>query len=77
MTLWLGEQGVRSTVGGIEARIPRRAIQHVVETREGLFLALICAALLQVPRRALPSADAFADLAGRARTKVTAAVAGQ
>jgi hypothetical protein len=31
----------------------------------------------EAPRRALPSADAFADLAGRVRTKVAARGAGQ
>ena len=77
VTLWLGEQDVRSRVGGIEGRMSWRSIQRVIETREGLFLALSRAELLQVPRRALPSAEAFADLAGRVRTKVAAAGAGQ
>ncbi|HWF95613.1 MAG TPA: YcxB family protein [Xanthobacteraceae bacterium] len=77
VTLHVGEQDVRSKVGGIEGRISWRSIQRVIETREGLFLALSRAELLQVPRRALPSADAFADLACRVRTKVAAAGAGQ
>ncbi len=77
VTLWLGEQDVRSKVGGTEGRISWRSIQRVIETREGLFLALSRAELLQVPRRALPSADAFAGLACRVRTKVAAADAGQ
>jgi hypothetical protein len=48
----------------------------VIETRDGLFLALSRAELIQVPRRALPSAAAFADLAGRVRAKVAASIAG-
>ena len=50
--------------------------EQVIETKDGLFLALSRAELIQVPRRALPSAAAFADLAGQVRTKVAASIAG-
>jgi len=76
VTLELGEQGIRSRVGGNEGRISWRSIIRVIETKDGLFLALSRAELLQVPRRALPSGAAFADLARQVRTKVAAPVAG-
>ncbi len=76
VTLELGEQDIRSKVGGNEGRISWRSILRVIETKDGLFLALSRAELIQVPRRALPSAAAFADLAGQVRGKVAASVAG-
>jgi hypothetical protein len=76
VTLELGEQDIRSRIEGSEGRISWRSIQRVIETKDGLFLALSRAELIQVPRRALPSAAAFADLAGQVRTKVAASIAG-
>jgi hypothetical protein len=76
VTLELGEQDIRLRIEGSEGRISWRSIQRVIETKDGLFLALSRAELIQVPRRALPSAAAFADLAGQVRTKVAASIAG-
>jgi YcxB-like protein len=77
VTLELGEQDIRSRSEGSEGRISWRSIIRVIETKDGLFLALSRAELIQVPRRALPSAAAFADLAGQVRAKVAASIAGQ
>ena len=74
--LELGEQDIHSRIEGSEGRISWRSITRVIETRDGLFLALSRAELIQVPRRALPSAAAFADLAGRVRAKVAASITG-
>jgi hypothetical protein len=47
---------------------------RVIETEDGLFLALSRAELIAIPKRALSSADAFADLAREVREKVRASV---
>jgi hypothetical protein len=75
VTLEFGDEGVRSTVGGIEGRVPWRAITRVFETKDFLLLALSRAEMIVVPMRALASADAFAGLARYVRTKVAAAAA--
>jgi hypothetical protein len=72
VTLEFGDQDLRSKVGGNEGRISWRSIVRVIETRDGLFLALSRAELLAVPERALPSAEAFAGLARQVRAKVGA-----
>jgi hypothetical protein len=76
VTLELGEQDIRSRIEGSEGRISWRSIIRVIETKDGLFLALSRAELIQLPRRALPSAAAFAELAGEVRSKVAASIAG-
>jgi hypothetical protein len=76
VTLELEDQGLRSRVGENEGRISWRSIVRIIETEDGLFLALSRAELLAVPRRALPSAEAFADLARALRAKVDASAAG-
>jgi hypothetical protein len=76
LTLELGEQDIRSRMEGSEGRISWRSIIRVIETKDGLFLALSRAELIQLPRRALPSAAAFAELAGEVRSKVAASIAG-
>jgi hypothetical protein len=75
--LEFGDQDVRSRVGGNEGRVPWRSIVRVIETQDGLFLALSRAELIAVPKRALPSSDAFAGLARQLRAKVDASMAGQ
>jgi hypothetical protein len=77
VTLELDDQDVRSKVGENEGRISWRSIARVIETKDGLFLALSRAELLAVPKRALPSADAFADLARHVRAKIEASRAVQ
>jgi hypothetical protein len=77
VTLEFGDHDVRSRVGGNEGRVSWRSIVRVIETKDGLFLALSRAELIAVPKRALPSADAFAGLARQVRAKVAAAIAGQ
>jgi YcxB-like protein len=76
VTLRFGEQDLRSRVGGNEGRVSWRSIVRVLETEDGLFLALSGAELIAVPKRALPSAAAFADLARQVRAKVDASTAG-
>jgi hypothetical protein len=76
VTLELGDQDLRSRVGENEGRISWGSIVRIIETEDGLFLALSRAELLAVPRRALPSAEAFASLARELRAKVGASAAG-
>ena len=75
VTLELDEQDIRSKIGGNEGRLSWRSIVRVIETPDGLYLALSRAELIAIPRRALPSADAFADLARQMREKVRASAA--
>ena len=75
VTLELGEQGIRSKTGGNEGRMSWSSFVRIIETHDGLFLALSRAELLGVPRRALPSTDAFADFARYVRGKVGASAA--
>ena len=77
VTLEFGDQDVRSRVGGNEGRISWRAFVRVIETKDGLFLALSRAELLAVPKRALPTADAFAGLARQVRAKLDVSIAGR
>jgi hypothetical protein len=72
VTLELDEQDIRSKAGGNAGRVSWRSIARVIETEDGLYLALSRAELIAIPRRALPSADAFADLARQIREKVRA-----
>jgi hypothetical protein len=74
VTLEFGDQGVRSKVGGIEGRFSWPSFVRVIETEDGLFLALSRAELLAVPRRALPSADAFAALVRQVRARLDASI---
>jgi hypothetical protein len=75
VTLEFDDEGLHSTVGGIEGRVPWRAITRVFETKDYLLLALSRAEMIAVPVRALASADAFAGLARYVRTKVDATTA--
>jgi hypothetical protein len=75
VTLELGDHDIRSKAGGNEGRVSWRSIVRVIETRDGLYLALSRAELIAIPRRAVPSTDAFADLAREVREKVPATVA--
>jgi hypothetical protein len=77
LTLALGDDGIRSKVGEIEGRISWRSIVRIIETKDYLFLAVSRAEMLVVPKRALPSAEAFADLARNVRTQVDASIAGR
>jgi YcxB-like protein len=72
VTLELDEQDIRSKAGGNEGRVSWRSIVRIIETEDGLYLALSRAELIAIPRRALPSADAFADLARQIREQVRA-----
>jgi hypothetical protein len=70
VTLALDDHDIRSQAGGNEGRVAWRSIGRVIETDAGLFLAVSRAELIAIPRRALPSADAFTDLAREVREKV-------
>jgi hypothetical protein len=72
-TLVFGEEGIRSNYGGIEGRVPWRAIVRILETNDYLLLVISRAEVILVPQRALPSADAAAELAHYIRAKVEAA----
>jgi hypothetical protein len=76
VTLEFGEEGIRSKVGGVEGRFSWPSFARVIETRDGLFLALSRTELLAVPRRALPSAEAFAGLVRQVRARLDASTAG-
>jgi hypothetical protein len=81
VTLELDDHDIRTKADGNEGRVSWRSIRRVIETDAGLFLALSRAELIVIPRRALPSADDFADLARevheKLRANVDAARAGQ
>jgi hypothetical protein len=72
VTLRFDHEGTHTTVGGMAGRVSWRAIARVFETKDFLLLAVSRAEMLVVPRRALASADAFADLVRYARAKVDA-----
>jgi hypothetical protein len=55
-------------------RVSWGSIGRVIETDAGLLLALSRAELIVIPRRALPSTGAFADLAREVREKLRANV---
>jgi hypothetical protein len=74
VTLELDDHDIRTKAGGNEGRVSWGSVRRVIETDAGLFLALSRAELIVIPRRALPSADAFADLARAVREKVRANV---
>lgn len=74
VTLALDDHDIRTKAGGNEGRVSWRSIGGVIETDAGLFLALSRAELIAIPRRALPSADAFAELAREVREKLRANV---
>lgn len=75
-TLVFGEDGIHSNYGGMEGRLPWRAIVRVLQSKDYLFLAISRAEVILVPRRALPSADAAAELAHYIKSKVDAAAGG-
>jgi hypothetical protein len=77
VTLEFGEQGIQSKTGGNEGRMSWSSFVQIIETQDGLFLALSRAELVGVPKRAVPSTDTFADLARYVRGKVGASAAGQ
>jgi len=72
VTLALDDHDIRTQAGGNEGRVAWGSIGRVIETDAGLYLALSRAELIAIPRRAVPSADAFADLAREVREKVRA-----
>jgi hypothetical protein len=76
VTLEFGDKGIRSKVGGIEGRFSWPSFVRAIETKDGLFLALSRNELLAVPKRALPSADAFAGLLRQVRARLDASIAG-
>jgi hypothetical protein len=74
-TLTFGEAAITSKYGDIEGRIPWRSITRVVERKDYLFLSISRMEMILVPRRALPSDDAAAELATYIKSKVAAAAA--
>jgi hypothetical protein len=74
-TLTFGEEGIASKYGDIEGRFPWRLITNVLETKDYFFLSISRMEMILVPRRALPSEDAAAELAAYIRSKVAAAPA--
>jgi hypothetical protein len=72
VTLKLDDHDIRSQAGGNEGRVSWRSIVRIIETRDGLYLALSRAELIAIPKRAFPSAEAFADLARQVRERVRA-----
>ena len=76
ITLTFGEDGIHSKYGGMEGRIPWQSVVHILETKDYLFLSISRAEMILVPRRALPSPDAAAELAHYIRSKVDVAAIG-
>ncbi len=72
VTLTFGEDGIRSEYGGMEGRMPWQSVLHMLETENYLFLSISRAEMIIVPRRALPSPAAAAELAHYIRSKVNA-----
>jgi hypothetical protein len=75
VTLELDDHDIRSKAGGNEGRVSWRSIVRAIETKDGLYLALSRVELIVIPRRVLPSADAFAELARAVREKLRANIA--
>jgi hypothetical protein len=76
VTLEFGDDGVRSRHSGIEVLIPWPSISRILDAKDHLFLAINKAEMMVVPKRALPSADAVAELQYYIRSKSGAAAAG-
>lgn len=76
VTLNFDDYGIASKHGDVEARMPWRAIVRTLETEDYLYLCVSRAEMVLVPRRALPSAGAVADLNNYIRSRLDAAKAG-
>jgi hypothetical protein len=70
LTVTFADDGIRSQHSGMEGKIPWSTVTRVLETKDYLFLPISRAEMIVVPRRALPSDDAAAELAHYIRSKV-------
>jgi hypothetical protein len=77
VTLEFGDDGVRSRYGGMQGSIPWPSINRVLDAEDHLFLSISRAEMMMVPKRALPSADAVAELQHYIRSKIGAAAANE
>jgi hypothetical protein len=75
-TLAFDNDGIRSKYGDIEGRVPWRAITRFLETKDHFFLPISRMEMVLVPKRALPSADAVAELGHYMQSKIAAATSG-
>jgi YcxB-like protein len=74
-TLAFDDDGIRSKYGDIEGRIPWRSITRILETKDRFFLSISRAEMIPVPKRALGSPDAVAELGHYIRSKIDTAAA--
>ncbi len=75
-TLVFGDDGIRTKYGDIEGRMPWRSITHMVTNKAYIYLPISRAEAVLVPKRALPSPDAVADLEHYIRSRLDATAAG-
>jgi len=76
LTLTFTDSGIQTQQSGMEGKFPWCAVKSVLETKDYLFLPISRAEMVVVPRRALPSPAAAAELAHYIRSKVGATAAG-
>jgi len=76
LTLTFADDGIRSQYGGMEGKIPWGSVKRVLETKDYLFLSISRAEKVVVPRRAVASPAAAAELAQYIRSKAGAAAGG-
>jgi len=72
VTLTFGDDGIRSKYGDLEGRIPWPSVVHILATKDYPFLSISRAEVIVVPRLALPSPHAAAELAHYIRSKADA-----
>jgi hypothetical protein len=76
VTLTFADDGIRTQHGGMEGKIPWSSVKRLLQTKDHLFLSVSRAENVVVPRRALPSDDAAAELGNYIRSRLNAVKAG-
>jgi hypothetical protein len=64
------DDGIRAQHDGMEGKLPWGSVKRILETDDYVFLPISRAEMVVVPRRALPSAAAAAELTNYIRSKV-------
>ena len=75
VTLEFADDGVHSRYSVMQGLIPWPSINRIFDTEDHIFLSISRAEMMVVPKRALPSADAAAELQHYIRSKIGAAAA--